>query len=116
VFICVLRSSWFWLLFIPSLDRVMIRCFFFSSRRRHTIFSRDWSSDVCSSDLVLGWRRVPYIWMGTLIQFGGFAILPFALLVLSEIGRASCRERALETVAPGSFKINDLHSVAYVAW
>src|SRR6266511_4986360 len=28
--------------------------FFFSSRRRHTRFSRDWSSDVCSSDL----RRV----------------------------------------------------------
>src|SRR5690606_18828579 len=25
--------------------------FFFSSRRRHTNFSRDWSSDVCSSDL-----------------------------------------------------------------
>src|SRR5690606_39942588 len=25
--------------------------FFFSSSRRHTIFSRDWSSDVCSSDL-----------------------------------------------------------------
>ena len=35
---------------------------------------------------VLGWRRVPYIWMGTLIQFGGFAILPFALLVLSGTG------------------------------
>src|SRR5690606_40633293 len=28
--------------------------FFFSSRRRHTRFSRDWSSDVCSSDLALG--------------------------------------------------------------
>src|SRR5690606_41076797 len=28
-------------------------CFFFSSRRRHTRFSRDWSSDVCSSDLVV---------------------------------------------------------------
>src|SRR5690606_40677670 len=28
--------------------------FFFSSRRRHTRFSRDWSSDVCSSDLVWG--------------------------------------------------------------
>src|SRR5690606_40507869 len=28
-------------------------CFFFSSRRRHTRFSRDWSSDVCSSDLDL---------------------------------------------------------------
>src|SRR2546422_6903607 len=26
--------------------------FFFSSRRRHTRCSRDWSSDVCSSDLV----------------------------------------------------------------
>src|SRR5690606_40573024 len=32
------------------------RSFFFSSRRRHTRFSRDWSSDVCSSDLyVVGW-------------------------------------------------------------
>src|SRR5690625_1400874 len=32
-------------------------CFFFSSRRRHTRWPRDWSSDVCSSDLVsvLGW-------------------------------------------------------------
>src|SRR5690606_40577351 len=28
--------------------------FFFSSRRRHTRFSRDWSSDVCSSDLLGG--------------------------------------------------------------
>src|SRR5690606_39855191 len=27
--------------------------FFFSSRRRHTRFSRDWSSDVCSSDLAV---------------------------------------------------------------
>lgn len=32
---------------------------------------------------VLGWRRVPYIWLGTMLQFGGFAIMPFALLVLS---------------------------------
>jgi BCD family chlorophyll transporter-like MFS transporter len=31
----------------------------------------------------LGWRRVPYIWMGTLLQFGGLAIMPFALFVLS---------------------------------
>src|SRR5690606_22215630 len=29
-----------------------LTCFFFSSRRRHTRFSRDWSSDVCSSDLM----------------------------------------------------------------
>ncbi len=31
----------------------------------------------------LGWRRVPYIWMGTLLQFGGLAIMPFALFILS---------------------------------
>ncbi len=31
----------------------------------------------------LGWRRVPYIWMGTLVQFGGLAIMPFALILLS---------------------------------
>ncbi len=37
----------------------------------------------------LGWRRVPFIWMGTLIQFGGLAIMPFALLVLSGGGAAS---------------------------
>ncbi len=34
----------------------------------------------------LGWKRVPYIWFGTLLQFGGFAIMPFALLVLSGTG------------------------------
>src|SRR5216684_5799514 len=33
--------------------------FFFSSRRRHTRCSRDWSSDVCSSDLREGRRRPP---------------------------------------------------------
>ncbi len=32
---------------------------------------------------VLGWKRVPYIWIGTLLQFGGLAIMPFALIVLS---------------------------------
>src|SRR5699024_11395387 len=31
--------------------RLFMVCFFFSSRRRHTISKRDWSSDVCSSDL-----------------------------------------------------------------
>ncbi len=36
----------------------------------------------------LGLRRVPYIWKGTLYQFGGFAIMPFALLVLSGYGEA----------------------------
>lgn len=31
----------------------------------------------------IGWRRVPYIWFGSLWQFGGLAIMPFALIVLS---------------------------------
>ena len=35
-----------------------------------------------------GWRRVPFIWKGTLLQFGGFAIMPFALLVLSDFGES----------------------------
>src|SRR5690606_39827086 len=34
-------------------SEVLIKFFFFSSRRRHTRFSRDWSSDVCSSDLCI---------------------------------------------------------------
>ncbi len=37
----------------------------------------------------LGWRRVPYIWMGSMIQFGGLAVMPFALLVLSGGGNAA---------------------------
>jgi len=44
-------------------------------------------SDIHKS--ALGWRRVPYIWKGTMLQFGGFAIMPFALLVLSGYDRAA---------------------------
>ena len=32
---------------------------------------------------VLGWRRVPYLWFGTMVQFGGLSIMPFALILLS---------------------------------
>src|SRR6266487_6615876 len=49
-------------------------CFFFSSRRRHTRWTGDWSSDVCSSDLtaaklgrLLG---VDAIIIGSITQFG----------------------------------------------
>src|SRR2546427_1606585 len=35
-----------------SCDHASVCVFFFSSRRRHTRFDCDWSSDVCSSDLV----------------------------------------------------------------
>ncbi|HKK22198.1 MAG TPA: PucC family protein, partial [Pseudohaliea sp.] len=37
----------------------------------------------------LGWRRVPFMWNGTLAQFGGFTIMPFAILVLAGQGEAA---------------------------
>ena len=43
-------------------------------------------SDIHTS--ALGWRRVPFIWKGTMYQFAGFAVMPFALLVLSGYGEA----------------------------
>jgi BCD family chlorophyll transporter-like MFS transporter len=42
-------------------------------------------SDVHRS--AFGWRRVPYIWFGTLMQFGGLAIMPFALILSVEGGQ-----------------------------
>lgn len=33
---------------------------------------------------ILGWRRVPYLWAGTLLQWAGLAIMPLALLVLAD--------------------------------
>jgi BCD family chlorophyll transporter-like MFS transporter len=36
---------------------------------------------------VMGWRRLPYLWKGTAMQFGGLAIMPFALLAMSGDGR-----------------------------
>ncbi len=32
---------------------------------------------------VLGWRRTPYLWIGLLLQFGGYVVLPPSLLLLS---------------------------------
>ncbi|MBK6472741.1 MAG: BCD family MFS transporter [Betaproteobacteria bacterium] len=36
---------------------------------------------------VIGWRRVPYIGLGTFLQFAGLAIMPFALLLMTGEGR-----------------------------
>src|SRR2546430_10676063 len=46
----ILSSIWVW--FIRFRIYVSYFLFFFSSRRRHTRFDCDWSSDVCSSDLI----------------------------------------------------------------
>ncbi len=42
----------------------------------------------------IGWKRIPYLWFGTLYQFGGLAIMPMALLVLSG-------DRAIDADWPG---------------
>src|SRR3989475_3434402 len=94
-------------------------CFFFSSRRRHTRFDCDWSSDVCSSDLVRdrpleaqqqadqqhakfddeksefsGYLR---LWKWLQDARGGKVVAKsrkeMATAQAPEIGRASCRER-----------------------
>ena len=38
----------------------------------------------------IGWKRVPYLWFGTIWQFGGLAIMPMALLVLCGRYRFGC--------------------------
>src|SRR5215203_4787875 len=65
--------------------------FFFSSRRRHTRYWRDWSSDVCSSDLVVA--RDGYV-----VGLGfGYACRDRPDPDLGdEIGRASCREKSVD--------------------
>src|SRR3712207_7306027 len=62
--------------------------FFFSSRRRHTRYWRDWSSDVCSSDLaVLGAVILP-----------GAAFVEVALAAAERVGAGGVEELTL--VAP----------------
>src|SRR5689334_24763142 len=103
------------------------KCFFFSSRRPHTSWNCDWSSDVCSSDLVfvrdgmvIGVKICEDIWypggpVEEQVIRGGAEIIvnlsasPYhagkaqarrRMLCTREIGRASCRER-VETPAVG---------------
>src|SRR2546430_4497302 len=87
-------------------------CYFFSSRRRHTRFDCDWSSDVCSSDLhgspgfdfqaggsqaavdqvrpVLELLQLALDDADQAVQVGGGEV---GHGPLEQIGRASCRER-----------------------
>src|SRR5690348_18106364 len=90
---------------------VVVFFFFFSSRRRHTRWTGDWSSDVCSSDLEIpaeelvavdlqrpGARRARDQQLARLAQVepeppGQRESLAQRHRVEREIGRASCRER-----------------------
>ncbi len=49
----------------------------------------------------LGWRRVPFIYRGTMVQFGGLAIMPFALLVLSGAGNSAAAPAWIGLLAAG---------------
>src|SRR5690606_41194789 len=93
--------------------------FFFSSRRRHTRFSRDWSSDVCSSDLLLSQRVSPKVAEQMMLNGVMYSsdelhkmgivdvLVPKgegvrAVHEVIQIGRASCRERGRRAVVGGS--------------
>src|SRR5207245_6352426 len=83
--------------------------FFFSSRRRHTICYRDWSSDVCSSDLTQtrltsGADNEGSAGSGSFESRDEGLVVAFAF----EIGRASCRERGW--IWWGSVEWNDQKS------
>src|SRR5690606_40014769 len=62
--------------------------FLFSSWRRHTRFSRDWSSDVCSSDLPYTGQRGPRIVAGAATADSSAALDALDLLVETRAGTA----------------------------
>jgi BCD family chlorophyll transporter-like MFS transporter len=49
----------------------------------------------------LGWRRVPFMYKGAMVQFGGLAFMPFALLVLAGQGNASSAPVWIGYIAAG---------------
>ncbi|KPF72160.1 protein pucC [alpha proteobacterium AAP81b] len=49
----------------------------------------------------LGWRRVPYIFRGTMLQFGGLAMMPFALLVLAGAGQSGSAPAWIGQISAG---------------
>src|SRR5437868_13656037 len=100
--------------------------FFFSSRRRHTRSKRDWSSDVCSSDLFLVEARQRALPPGegfgqlraaiepirrALIAFPLGSVIPDHL---QQIGRASCRERVEISVVAVSLKKKNEYTKRYL--
>src|SRR3982750_4044625 len=78
----------------PDAEVVHCEGFFFSSRRRHTMSDRDWSSDVCSSDLL---EPIPFTgqnWMPTPTT------TPTRIPILSTLIRRGCREAKALAMAP----------------
>src|SRR3546814_2808890 len=98
-------------------------CFFFKQKPAYEMRISDWSSDVCSSDLLLilsvtsiitseimiGWLRREQIFAGGWVKFSlqsarwliiaGLYLLAVSLLYYyGQIGRASCRERVCQSV------------------
>src|SRR2546429_7280337 len=109
--------------FSPTSLRPRLPYFFFSSRRRHTRCSRDWSSDVCSSDLgpveIRRLRAVPdevargaghgcLVCHPPTVDHQGRAADVRGVVRGEEgdrqIGRASCRERGEISVVAVSLK------------
>src|SRR5438067_11537947 len=103
--------------------------FFFSSRRRHTRSKRDWSSDVCSSDLeyrTLSTDELVFVlqhhWskLSLTLSADDFtdaeAIAAVARItggnfrLVQQIGRASCRERVWSAVVAGGVEENNRHA------
>src|SRR5699024_12135872 len=95
--------------YYPMIFTCTLSCFFFSSRRRHTRSKRDWSSDVCSSDLKAHICHVSHPAVAKKIkaaQDEGYDItaetcthyLTFTDEDVIKIGRASCRERVWVSV------------------
>src|SRR5439155_2664576 len=92
---------------LKSVDFILYdKVFFFSSRRRHTRWPRDWSSDVCSSDLGDAAAGERHRRRGVEHEVDGELRLLLVLLDVvaielgvglpvdvAQIGRASCRER-----------------------
>src|SRR5260370_6407881 len=73
--------------------------FFFSSRRRHTRFKCDWSSDVCSSDLIHRRMSTPMNTCGDCAKVGnepgllGYKSLYLSVRELWRIIKASCESK-----------------------
>src|SRR5256886_12221346 len=73
--------------------------FFFSSRRRHTRFDCDWSSDVCSSDLLSFGRVRPAHTNLVLFGWSSLVLVGVSLYVVSRTSRAPLWSPRLTRIA-----------------